>query len=232
MTESPNKPEPRTRRAILDRLKRDGPQDAGALAADLGISAMAVRQHLYALQADSLVGFEEEARPLGRPAKIWRLTPAADRFFPDGHAELALGLLDALRTAFGAEGLDRLLAARSAAQVADYKRRVKPGAPLETQLAALAAIRTEEGYMAEVAGDGEDGYLLVENHCPVCAAARTCQGLCASELNVFQEVLGDSVAVERVDHIMAGARRCAYRITRQKAGQLQVSTEYAQREPS
>ncbi len=217
MTDSPNKPEPRTRRTILDRLKQDGPRDAGALAADLGISAMAVRQHLYALQAESVVAFEEEPRPLGRPAKIWRLTPAADRFFPDGHAELALDLLDALRTAFGAEGLDRLLAARSAAQAADYKTRVKPGDSLETQLAALAAVRTEEGYMAEVAGDGEDGYLLVENHCPVCAAPRTCQGLCASELNVFQEVLGDDVAVERVDHIMAGARRCAYRITGQPA---------------
>ncbi len=103
MTDSPNKPEPRTRRTILDRLKQDGPRDAGALAADLGISAMAVRQHLYALQADSLVGFEEESRPLGRPAKIWRLTPAADRFFPDGHAELALGLLDLDFFFFGGE---------------------------------------------------------------------------------------------------------------------------------
>jgi len=29
---------------------------------------------------------------------------------------------------------------------------------------------------------------------------------------VFGEVLGSDVEIERVDHILAGARRCAYRI--------------------
>ena len=81
MADLRTKPEPRTRRAILERLKQDGPQDAVGLAEELGISAMAVRQHLYGLQEEALVTFQEEARPLGRPAKIWRLTAAADRFF-------------------------------------------------------------------------------------------------------------------------------------------------------
>ncbi len=35
-----------TRRTLLDRLKRAGPQEARDLAAHLGITAMAVRQHL------------------------------------------------------------------------------------------------------------------------------------------------------------------------------------------
>jgi predicted ArsR family transcriptional regulator len=37
-------------------------------------------------------------------------------------------------------------------------------------------------------------------------------GLCASELDLFQEVLGPDVKVEREEHILAGARRCRYRI--------------------
>jgi predicted ArsR family transcriptional regulator len=57
--------------------------------------------------------------------------------------------------------------------------------------------------------------LFVENHCPICAAAAACQGLCRSELAVFRAVLGADVTVERIDHILAGARRCAYRICRQ-----------------
>ncbi len=207
--------EPRTRRGLIERLKQDGAQDAGALAETLGVSAMAVRQHLYALEGEGLVTFEEEARPLGRPAKLWRLTPAADRFFPDGHAELTLHLLAALRETFGEAGMEKLLAARTAEQIAAYGRRVKPSGPLKARLEALARIRTEEGYMAAVESDGSkgrDGFLLVENHCPVCAAARTCQGLCASELEVFRRVLGPDVTVERCDHILAGARRCAYRV--------------------
>ena len=204
--------EPRTRRSLLERLKQEGARDAGALAATLGVSAMAVRQHLYALEGEGLVTFEEEPRPVGRPAKLWRLTEAADRFFPDGHAELTLGLLAALREAFGKAGMETLLAARTAEQIAAYGRRVKPSDSLAARLLALAEIRTEEGYMAaiEYAGGGE--FLLVENHCPVCAAARSCQGLCASELEVFRTVLGPDATVERCDHILAGARRCAYRV--------------------
>ena len=32
-------------------------------------------------------------------------------------------------------------------------------------------------------------------------------------VQAFQAALGPDVAVERTDHILAGARRCAYRIT-------------------
>ncbi len=201
-----------TRRGLLERLKRGGGQDAGALAAALGVSAMAVRQHLYALEAEGLVAFEEEARPLGRPAKLWRLTQAADRFFPDAHADLTVSLLGSLRGAFGEAGLEKLLAVRTAEQIADYGKRVRPADPLGKRLEALAAIRSEEGYMAVVVDEGAEGFLFVENHCPVCAAAKICQGLCASELEVFRRVLGPDATVERSDHILAGARRCAYRV--------------------
>jgi predicted ArsR family transcriptional regulator len=61
--------------------------------------------------------------------------------------------------------------------------------------------------------DGGDGsVLLVENHCPICAAARVCQNFCRSELDVFSRVLGPSVRVERTEHQVAGGRRCVYRI--------------------
>jgi predicted ArsR family transcriptional regulator len=61
------------------------------------------------------------------------------------------------------------------------------------------------------------GFLLVENHCPICAAARVCQGFCRSELELFREVLGPGVEVERTEHVLAGGRRCAYRVTSRPA---------------
>jgi predicted ArsR family transcriptional regulator len=79
-------------------------------------------------------------------------------------------------------------------------------------LARLAEARTREGYMAESRPEGE-GYLLVENHCPICVAATACQGFCRAELDTFREVLGPDVAVERTEHIVNGDRRCAYRVT-------------------
>jgi predicted ArsR family transcriptional regulator len=107
----------------------------------------------------------------------------------------------------------RVLASRCARQQASYAERIVPDASLEEKLKQLAEIRTQEGYMAEVKREGASGFLFLENHCPICAAATVCQGFCETELELFRSVLGAEISVERVEHIIAGDRRCAYRIT-------------------
>jgi predicted ArsR family transcriptional regulator len=67
--------------------------------------------------------------------------------------------------------------------------------------------------MARAEKDGK-AWLLIEDHCPICAAATACHGLCRSELQIFARCLGDGVVVERVEHVLAGGRRCAYRVSR------------------
>jgi len=203
----------RTRRQIVQLLKQAGSLDAESLATQLEITAMAVRQHLYALQAEQLVTYQEEPRPMGRPAKLWQLTAAADRLFPDGYAELTLNLLNAARAAFGEEGIERLLKIRTQEQVAAYTAQMKRLRSLRQRLKMLADLRTQEGYMAEIHTQADGTFLLVENHCPICAAATACTGLCAQELEAFQAVLGQAVTIQRVEHIVAGARRCAYQIS-------------------
>jgi predicted ArsR family transcriptional regulator len=202
----------RTRRAIVKRLKAEGPVDSARLARRMGLTPMAVRQHLYALQREKLVTAEERKGRLGRPAKYWQLTREADRLFPDAYAELSVALIGALGDAFGEAGVQRVLASRCAAQRTAYRARIDASAPLGDKLRALAKQRTEEGYMAEVRRDG-DGYLFIENHCPICAAASVCQGFCSTELELFREVLGPQVAVERGEHIVSGDRRCVYRVS-------------------
>ncbi|HEX8149398.1 MAG TPA: metalloregulator ArsR/SmtB family transcription factor [Pyrinomonadaceae bacterium] len=205
--------ERKTRRAIVKLLKTEGPLGSAQLAERLGLTAMAVRLHLYALQGEGLVTAEDRPVPVGRPAKSWRLTREADRHFPEAYAELSVALIDAMQETFGAEGLNRVLASRCARQRAEYTKRIRPADPLEKRLKDLAQVRTEEGYMAEVRADVEGGgFLLVENHCPICAAANACQGFCSTELDLFRTVLGPGVEVERVEHIVSGDQRCAYRI--------------------
>lgn len=207
--------ERKTRRAIVKLLKTDGPLDSAQLAERLGLTAMAIRQHLYALQRERLVTAEERPVPIGRPAKFWQLTREADRLFPEAYAELSVALIDALQDTFGAEGLNRVLNSRCAQQRTAYAQRIRSAAPLEKKLNELARVRTEEGYMAEVRPEDGGSYLLIENHCPICAAANACQGFCATELDLFRSVLGPGVEVERVEHIVSGDQRCAYRITPQ-----------------
>jgi predicted ArsR family transcriptional regulator len=203
----------RTRRAIVHLLKQEGALDAQALAARLHLSAMAVRQHLYALQDEHLITYHEVPRPIGRPAKLWQLTPAADRLFPEAYAELTLSLLTSVSEAFGAAGLERLLDVRTRQQIAVYDQQMAGQDTLPQRVAALAALRTDEGYMAEVQAQEDGSFLLIEKHCPICAAAVACTGLCGKELEVFRAVLGQDAVVERTEHLVVGARRCAYRVS-------------------
>ena len=204
----------RARDRVLLQLKTKGEQTSAQLARRLDVTPMAIRQHLAALEAESLVVHSQAPRSVGRPARLWNLTPAAAKRFPDSHADLTVDLLESMLDAFGEEGLDRLLAARAKRQLENYRERM-PGraAPLEKRVAALAKLRREEGYMAQWSRTkGQGGALtLVENHCPICAAAQTCQGLCRDELQLFRALLPNA-KVERVEHMLNGARRCAYRI--------------------
>src|SRR5919197_1532011 len=152
--------ERKTRRAIVKLLKAEGPLGSAQLAERLGVTAMAVRHHLFVLEEGGLVTAEKGPGPLGPPAK-----------------------------------------------------RIRPADSLEKKLKELARVRTEEGYMAEVRPEGGGSYLLVENHCPICAAANACQGFCSTELDLFRSVLGAGVEVERVEHIVSGDRRSAHRVT-------------------
>lgn len=205
-------PRARARDRVLFQLKTKGEQSAAELARRLKITPMAVRQHLAELSEEGLVGFELERRRVGRPARIWRLTDDARQRFPDSHADLTVDLIAAIRRSFGEEGVAKLLRARTRAQLRDYRARIPRAAPLARRVAALARVRRGEGYMAEWSRESDGSFLLVENHCPICAAASVCQGLCSEELGLFRRALGPGVAVERVEHALLGARRCAYRI--------------------
>jgi predicted ArsR family transcriptional regulator len=202
-----------SKRKIVERLKRaDG--TSGELATGLGLTEAAVRQHLDALEGSGFVA--RSTRPptgRGRPANVWALTDLARELFPDHHDDLTVDLLDALRRALGEDGLNQVIDARTEAQLAAYRKLIPARGRVRTRVEALARIRTDEGYLAEVVEDTDGALLLVEHHCPICVAASACQNLCRSELQLFRAVLGDDVDVERTQHLLAGDRRCAYRVT-------------------
>jgi predicted ArsR family transcriptional regulator len=198
---------------VLFQLKTRGPQRAGQIARRLGVTEVAVRQHLKRLEEEGFVQATEERRGVGRPSRVFSITEKSHGRFPDTHADLTVDLLGALKSTFGAEGLDRIIAQRTKAQLAAHRARMPSvGAPLEERVQALAQLRREEGYMAESHRERDGSFLLVENHCPICAAARVCQGFCRDELELFRKLIGREATVERVEHLLDGARRCAYRI--------------------
>ncbi len=203
------------KKRLIDVLKRTPSITALGLADRLRLTDVAVRQHLLALEGHGLVQ-QQRSKPdgRGRPAVLWRLTDLAQELFPDRHAELTVGLIQATRQALGEEGLGRVINVRAKQQIKAYLD-IVPGSttPLGERLKVLADQRTLEGYMAEVVPRGYEGYLLIEHHCPICDAAKSCVGLCDAELDMFRAVLGPEVSVERTEHLIQEGQRCVYQIT-------------------
>lgn len=198
---------------VLFCIKTKGPISTSVIANDLNMTGEAARQHIQKLTSMGLV---EGAQCLsqtgaGRPRQNWVLTELGHKRFPDTHAQLALQLIDSVRTIFGDDGLEKLIQQREVESREKYITRCQ-NLPLAERLAALAEVRSEEGYMAKVEQEGED-WLFIENHCPICAAATACQNFCRSELALFQEVIGKEASVEREQYLLEGAGRCVYRIS-------------------
>ena len=207
-----------SKRRLLEYLKRSAPSTAADLARFLGVTEVAVRQHLQKLQEQGLVASRTGVPGgRGRPPILWSLTEESRDLFPDRHGELAIELIDAVRRTYGEEGIQELLRARGQQQTKQYRSAIPAAtASLAERVRVLAKLRSNEGYMAEARVEGDGSMLLIEHHCPICDAARECQGLCSTEIDIFRRVLGRSVRVERTEHLLTGAHRCVYRITKKR----------------
>jgi len=201
---------------ILSTLKTRGALGIPDIAKVLKVTVEAVRQQMVKLEADGLVDAQSRPGGRGRPTQIWRLTGEGHKRFPDTHAEMTVQMISAVIRVFGNTGMDQLIAAREDTMRANYAEALRGARSLQTRLERLADIRSREGYMAEFRPEG-DGFLFIENHCPICTAAQACTGFCRSELQLFDAVLGPDVSVSRVEHVLAGARRCAYQVSPKSA---------------
>jgi predicted ArsR family transcriptional regulator len=196
---------------ILLLIKSRGPTSTARLAQALDLTPEAARLQVQKMVAGGLLdGLQEANTGVGRPRQNWALTEAGNRRFPDTHAQLTVQLIGTVRQLFGEQGLDRLISQREADTRTLYQQRCN-GKTVAKRLEQLAAVRSEEGYMARVERDGKD-WLLIEDHCPICVAARSCQGFCRSELSLFQEIIGADSSVTREQHVLTGASRCVYRV--------------------
>ncbi|CAE6881822.1 metalloregulator ArsR/SmtB family transcription factor [Vibrio sp. B1FLJ16] len=196
---------------ILQIVKRDGSVTAKQLSSELGMTTMGARQHLQGLEDEGILSTHDVKVKVGRPTRHWALTQKGHEQFADRHGELTVQFIEAVEHIFGKEGLEKVTSEREKLTLQNYRQHLASCDSLESKLRKLVSLREQEGYMAELEQD-EHGFILIENHCPICKAATHCPSLCQSELNVFQTLLGSETSIERTEHIISGQRRCIYRI--------------------
>ncbi|HSE39406.1 MAG TPA: metalloregulator ArsR/SmtB family transcription factor [Acidobacteriota bacterium] len=201
---------PDTRQRILEYLKQEGPLTAEALGKLLNITSMGARQQLHAMERDGLVEHKTKQQAMGRPGYHYGLTSTGDELFPRTYPQMANSLLETVRMLDGEKGIERLFKKRTDTLVAQYRQRMA-NKTLEEQVIELAAIRSEEGYMADWQKINKNAFRLREKNCAICQIASNYTQACHFELELFRKVLPNT-EITRETHIIQGDRNCTYLI--------------------
>jgi predicted ArsR family transcriptional regulator len=206
-----------TRLAVARLLLERGPVAAADVAAELELSAAAVRRHLDALLAGGEATTREAPRRgrrgRGRPARLYLLTEAGRVRFGHGYDDLAVAALRFLAETNGPRAVRSFAERRAAELVARYSNGSSdvagdPAARSDSvadRVGALAEVLTAQGYAAAArrAGNGEQ---LCQHHCPVAHVAAEFPQLCEAETHAFAELLGTHV--QRLATIARGDAAC------------------------
>ena len=203
------------RRALLVRLRMDGPSSPDQLATRMGASRTGVLQQLRALEDAGLVSRQTVKHGVGRPRHLYDVTPDAQDLFPSTYDALASGLLSAIMAVGGNDLIEEVFAARRR-QLSDRVRdqladRVAADAPMDVRVRGLAEIQAAQGYLADSIVHADGTIQLREHNCAIYHVAKGTPSACQAELDLFRDVLGAEVV--RESHIAAGDRCCSYRIS-------------------
>jgi DeoR family transcriptional regulator, suf operon transcriptional repressor len=204
---------PAGRRSVLYAVRRRGEATAEQVAEQLDMTVSGARQHLSALADDGLVEVDElapESVKRGRRTLLYSATAAADTFFPKAYGELTNELLGYVADSDTAL-LDELFTKRREQRIVGAQARLGTKPTLQAKVAELTKILDEDGYFASFEEPKAGVFIIVEHNCAIWAVAQRYGQACASELDFIRAVLPDA-EVERIQHMVAGARRCAYEV--------------------
>ena len=201
----------KTRRAILDLLKRRGSASVEALARELALIPVTARPHLRVLEEEGLISGTDVRGQRGRPYRVYRLTPRAEeQYFPKQYDTLALQLLSTLAEKEGHESLQVLMDHVAENMAAPQRARVE-GKPFAPRVAEVARILAETGGTAELQPTA-DGYVVREYNCPYLQVSRQSAQVCEIDRRLVSKLAGAPVQLDS-DRLRDGAARCSFVIS-------------------
>lgn len=170
---------------MANELKRSNGLTVGEIAERLDMSYMGVKAQCLALEKIGLITSRNHHRGNGRPQLVYRLTAKGQDLFHHDDNRLAVALLNEARTLFGSAAAEKLLFLYFQKQTAGYLEKLSTHSPGENRLAALAALREEEGHMARV-----ENHCLVESHTPLAGLFEAFPAAVGMEESMISKALG------------------------------------------
>lgn len=201
-----------TRQRIIEFLKEKGQATVEELAQAVDLTPMAVRYHLNILQGDNLIlasSMRRQAGP-GRPQQVYKLTDAADEFFPEDYHGLTNYLLDELNLCLGENGISDVFQ-NIANRLANEAPVAKPNQTFEERLDEVIEFLTARGF-AVCWEAKEDGYFIHAHSCPYRQVVKGHQEVCQLDKKIISSML--STVPTRVACLTTGDEYCTYRVSK------------------
>jgi DeoR family suf operon transcriptional repressor len=171
---------------------------AQSLAATLGVSPAAVRQHLDTLEARGLVGRRKLVTKPSRPTYLYRLSARGTETFPKRYDLLLTLITGVIRDRDGDTAITQILQA-AAERLALAVRAQFEGTDTARRWEFLVEwLETEFAWHADVAVDRTGLRRITIHQCPFEAVARQQPVVCAVFFPTLIRVLARRVDVERI----------------------------------
>src|SRR6202165_4408717 len=199
-----------TRMEVLELLRRKGRSSAESIAADLGVTPNAVRQHLTNLERDGFVVSHPERSGRGRPSLLFALTERADSVFPKRYGQLATMVLQEVQEMGGPGALDEVFS-RVAARHAGAISRNLEGLEFDEKLKRVVAWIGRAGTLAEQT-ETTEGVKVTIHNCPFRNTALKFPQVCTITPHLISQLLGTSIS--QADSIHRHDPYCSFVVQR------------------
>jgi DeoR family suf operon transcriptional repressor len=195
--------------AVMDLLCKVGSVTVNQLAAQMDVTATAVRQRLNRMMGQGLIERKTERSGRGRPSHQYQLTEKGRRKTGANFSDLAIALWQEIRHIQDAS-VKRGLLQRLAATLAEAYSGQVNGATPEARMRDIQQIFAERNVPFSV-NDQDDLPVLTAEACPYPALAEQDRSICAMEKLLFSNLIEQDVRLTscRLD----GANCCTFEMS-------------------
>lgn len=196
-----------TRQKIILLLKKAEHMTVAEFSREMGITPMAVRQHLMALERKGIIHYVTKKYGIGRPMFLYKLTEKAMDIFPNSYKGF---LMDVLRTVDDMDGrtkIEKIFRVNKQAML-DRKQRLLFGiSDFGEKVARFRELLEDDGFLVELE-EKKDDFKLKKFNCLLPDVATEFPEACRYELELYRNLLNKNVS--RSQSIREGSPSCLY----------------------
>jgi predicted ArsR family transcriptional regulator len=196
-----------SRQRIIHHLKKNDWVSVADLSKKVGITPMAVRQHLIALERQGMIHNVVKKTGIGRPVYLYGLTDRAESIFPKAYGRFINEVFQTIEDSEGRNKIDSIFKARKDKILSEREGVLSELPGQGDKVRTMAEMLNQNGYMVELE-EIESGYNLKQFNCPINEVAQKYNEACKYELELYRDLFGGGV--QRSSCLSNGDTSCSY----------------------